>query len=69
MMGLDSIIEGLFAMVVVIMFVFFVIARAKGKNSMDMYNETMDKVFGETKDLNIENPLSKLKNRRSVPIR
>lgn len=64
-----SFIEGLFALVVIVIFFFFIAARMNKKSVMDFYNEFMDKIFGKTKDLNIENPLNKMKHNRSVPLK
>jgi len=68
-LGIDSVLEGLFTMVVVAIFLFFVTARVKHKSMMDFYNEVMDKLFGESKALNMDNPLKGKLKMRQKPLK
>lgn len=45
-----DIIEGLFSLIVVGGFMFWIIARVRGKSFMKFYNETIDGIMGETKN-------------------
>jgi len=49
-----KIIEGLFTLIVVGFFGFFVIARVKKKTLSEYFNEVLDSIFGKTDYLNIK---------------
>jgi len=56
----NNVFEGLFAFIVVALFIFFIFAKVKKKKPLELYNETMDKIFGLGNE-DIKSPLSGMK--------
>ena len=57
-----GILEALFSLIVVGLFMFFIWAKIKKKPPLELYNDTVDSLMGiETPELNLKNPLSGLK--------